>query len=648
MRQQLWLLLFIPVIIFNRSTAQVTTPQIKARFGVDADLRSNFFNGFVQAGNDDWFTLGASSTAGISVIDTTGAAFTLSRYNTHPATRNLPLFREMSVPQFTVVNGRTLIDAVFIRDHHGADSSVFAAGSNKNAMNPADWTCPVAQSVPTKNEILDMYMHVRRDGVKTTDSLWFFGGLSLDGTTGNRYFDFEMYQTDVYYDNSVQKFFGYGPEAGHTAWVFDAAGNVVKTGDIIFTAEYSSTVLTLLEARIWVHQSSLSVTPKAFSWGGLFDGAGTGAVYGYASITPKTAGAFYTGTQCGNNTWAGSFAVVRTDNTIATNYTARQFMEFSVNLSKLGLDPLVSMGDACGLPFRRLMVKSRASTAFTAELKDFVAPFKFFRAPSAELAANFPVMCPNNISDIWVTNPVSTSLYIWEAITGNIVGSTIGPSIVVDQPGEYIVRQQLMDSCGSTYATDTIEITMAYNCQTLDQLFNTLSVKKENKQAVITWNSDYLTGNNFFEVQRSTDGVNFQTVQTVQAKTGGQYKVPDDLSQLQSKWVYYRLRYIPSGQPSFYSKSLSLFNKESNLLSLVTAPNPVTDRLRLSLSLEKSSPVEVLLRNELGAVVYREKYNGISGINEWQISRNSFWKTGMYILEVKMDNEILRRRFLIQ
>jgi len=76
MRQQLWLLLFIPVIIFSRATAQVTTPQIKARFGVDADLRSNFFNGFVQGGNDDWFTSGASSTTGVSIIDTTGAAFT--------------------------------------------------------------------------------------------------------------------------------------------------------------------------------------------------------------------------------------------------------------------------------------------------------------------------------------------------------------------------------------------------------------------------------------------------------------------------------------------------------------------------------------------------------------------------------------------
>lgn len=648
MRQQLWLLLFIPVFLFNRATAQVTTPQIKARFGVDADLRSNFFNGFLQAGNDDWFTSGASSTSGVSVIDTTGASLIVSRYSSNPSTRGIPFFKEMAYPQFTIVNNKMLIDAVFIRDHHGDDSSVFASGGNKNGMSPNNWNTPVSQGVPDKNDILDMFMHVRRDGVNTNDSLWFFGGLSLDNTTGNRYFDFEMYQTDIYYDKSTLKFYGYGPDAGHTSWVFDAAGNVLKAGDIIFTAEYGSSSLTNLEARIWVHQSALSLTPAAFSWGGQFDGDGTGAVYGYASIRPKTAGNFYSGLQCGNNTWAGPFQCVLQNNTVVSNYTARQFMEFSVNLSKLGLDPLVTMGDACALPFRRLMVKSRASVAFTSELKDFVCPFAIFRAPAAQVASNFPVICPNNISNIWVTNPLATSTYTWEALSGNIVGSTIGTSIVVDQPGRYIVRQQLMDSCGSTYATDTMDISLAYNCITLDQIFNTFLVKKESKQAIITWNSEFLPANNSFEVQRSLDGVNFQTVQIIHAKSGGQYRVPDDLSQVQSKWIYYRLRYIPSGQSSFYSKSLSLFNKESNLLSLVTAPNPVTDKLRLSLSLEKSTGVEVLLRNEMGAVIYRDKFSGQAGINEWQIVRNGFWRTGMYILEVKMDDEIMRRRLLIQ
>lgn len=55
--KQLLLSLFLLLIIGNEKlSGQIITPQIKARFGIEADLRSNFFNGFAQVGNDDWFS----------------------------------------------------------------------------------------------------------------------------------------------------------------------------------------------------------------------------------------------------------------------------------------------------------------------------------------------------------------------------------------------------------------------------------------------------------------------------------------------------------------------------------------------------------------------------------------------------------------
>ncbi len=44
---------------------------------------------------------------------------------------------------------------------------------------------------------------------------------------------------------------------------------------------------------------------------------------------------------------------------MVADYQDKQFMEFAVNLSKLGLDPLVNVGDPCKMPFRRILVKSR-------------------------------------------------------------------------------------------------------------------------------------------------------------------------------------------------------------------------------------------------------------------------------------------------
>src|SRR5829696_6570301 len=195
-----FLLLLLPFVLATYSYGQITTPVIKANFGVDGDMRSNFFNDFVQSGNDDWFHFPGSTGTGEFIIDTTGAAAITARYATNIASRRLPFYRGMRFPGFTVVNNRLVLDAVFIRDYHGDDSTVFATGANKNGDSPNDWSCPVSQGIPDKNDILDMMVHVRRAGPNKTDSLWMFGGLSLDNTTGQRYFDFEMYQTDIYYD----------------------------------------------------------------------------------------------------------------------------------------------------------------------------------------------------------------------------------------------------------------------------------------------------------------------------------------------------------------------------------------------------------------------------------------------------------------
>lgn len=117
------------------ASSQITTPVVRANFGVDADLRANFFNGSNLNGNDDWFR--NSGTPGQGIIDTTGAAFITNKYTSDANFRKIPFFRGMQFPQFSVVNNRLLIDGIFIRDYHGDDSTVFASGGNKNGMSPA-------------------------------------------------------------------------------------------------------------------------------------------------------------------------------------------------------------------------------------------------------------------------------------------------------------------------------------------------------------------------------------------------------------------------------------------------------------------------------------------------------------------------------
>lgn len=651
------------------SLGQITSPVIRAGFGVDADTRARFFNGALQT-SDDWFLLPGTPGTPINgefVIDTTGAAAIVAGYNTDVSPwprRMASFFRTMSKPQFSTVNNRIWLDAIFVRDYHGNDTTVFTAGSDKNGMSPDNWTGGI-QGIPDKNDILDIFVHVRRAGPTSLDSLWMFGGLSLDNVTGNRYFDFEMYQTDIYYDRVSAQWYGFGPDAGHTSWQFDASGNITRPGDIIFSGEFQSGTLTNIEARIWVAKTDwASVTPATFNWGGLFDGADAAAIYGYASISPNTAGAFYTGLGSPNNTWAGPFGLVLQDNSLAftnpgpattsnSKYIADQFIEFSVNLTKLGLDPVSLLGgDVCGSPFNRVVVKTRASASFTAELKDFVAPTDLFLAPRAIADADVPIFCNDtSTSNIFVTNPHPTSLYTWTTPDGHIVGSNIGPSIVVDSVGTYIVMQQLMAGC-SAYAYDTVVITRVDDCSLLSGHIRSFNGYYNTEQRKVSLSWSVLNNENIssFIIERSTDGLKFYPMLQVSGSANpGEftYFANDDRELINEQPVYYRIRMINNDGSYRYSKIISILPHLAFNDGFTVSPNPVRDYIQVKIETSVDHIAELTVINQQGKIIKRIKEPVSRGTNIINLPDPAAWQKGMYFLVLKMGNNIFHEKLVL-
>ena len=659
----LLILLLSPVIFYG----QITTPQINARFGVDGDLRANYNNLGVVSGNDDWFNNGTAGT-GEFVIDTTGAQAMLDAYNADASpwpARMTSFYRTMSRPPFSVVANRLWIDAIYVRDYHGVDQTVYTSGSNKNGMTPALWTGSPS-NIPDKNDILDMMVHVRREGPTSTAPLWMMGGISINNTSGNRYFDFEMYQTDIYYDRPSQKFYGYGADAGHTAWQFDAAGNITRPGDIIFSGEFQSSSLTSIEARIWVKKTDWeTIVPTAFNYSGLFDGDGTGAEYGYASIAPNTAGAFYTGLGSTNNAWSGPFGLVLLDNSLAYNnpgpasttngkYIAYQFIEFSVNLTKLGLDPVTLLGgDICSSPFNRIVVKTRSSASFTSELKDFVAPTDLFLAPRAIALTETPLICDDGsgIAEVHVTNPIATSYYEWTTTDGNIISSPTGPSIYVDHSGTYIVKQYLQAGC-SLYATDTVLVQPFNTCTTLSSnLFDFRGLLTDNT-AKLSWKVLSDGQVQYFEVQRSTDGINFDAVGYVEAQSSASASaaytyldVPDNTS---GPNIYYRIKLVnKNGSIAKYSNIIIIGFKTDGKNKLTVFPNPVKDILQLQLFAKSTSKVRIDIFESSGRLIYSSNTTVQKGNNV--VTVNGFNKStrGIYFAQVYIGDELFREKILL-
>jgi Secretion system C-terminal sorting domain len=642
------LFLILSFLFSNVLPAQITSPAIKANFGVDADLGANIFNSNYIGSSDDWFKNSKFGT-GQFMIDTTGAASTVANYFSNPASRMASFSRLMKPAFYSTVQNKLVIDAIFHRDFHGNDSTVFALGSNKNGMSPATWSCPVTQNIPDKNDILDAFAHVRRDGANVTDSLWMFGGISIQNTNGNRYFDFELYQTNIVYNRASRTFSGYGANAGHTAWQFDAGGNVIKAGDIIFSAEYSSSSLTLIQARIWINRNSLSVTLVNFTWGGQFDGDGNAATYGYASIIPKTSGSFYTGLQsAAGNVWAGPFALVQQDNSVVTNYVGGQFMEFSVNLSKLGVDPGSYSNNPCGTPFRRVLIKTRSSTSFTSELKDFIAPFSMFDYPAVRAFTEIPFYCREfPLSPIVVLNPNPTSVYTWSTTDGHIVGGNTGTTIFVDSPGTYKVTQQLNAACPA-YSVDSVTMYFSKTCL-LNVDLNNFRVSRLNNTAELKWEASNNKEAANFKIEYSLDGRSFLQLGDVKVNNEtnfARYTFNYPFAKTSAAVIYYRINVIGKDGSSKYSNIIILRNQNTGKTEATIFPNPTRGELWFSVKAVVKETAEVSIWDTQGKLITSTMVKISLGENLLRLPDVAQHTTGVYFVKVKLADGVVTHKIL--
>ena len=561
----------------------------------------------------------------------------------------------MRYPAMSILDGRRLIDAVYIRDYHGADSTVYAS-SNKNGGSPANWTGAIEGNIPQKNDILDIMVHVRRAGSSSlhtvADSLFFIGGIAIDATSGSRYFDFELYQTDIFYDRATQKFTGYGPDAGHTSWQFDpGTGAVTIPGDVIFSAEFGGSGLQDLVAKIWVHKDALLINSPNFDWDGSFNGDGNGATYGYAGIKTKNGKYFYSGLQNTAATWGGPYKVIRRDDSMQDTYDANQFLEFSVNMGTLGLDPinLLGGGSQCDMPFRRILVKTRSSASFTAELKDFVGPFDFFNFDATDAYADIPMICGDeSVSTLTVINPLPSSVYTWSTPDGNIIGDTTGYSVTVDTPGTYIVRQQLLNGC-NIYSQDTVLVMESPDCGLLPIIRMELKGHMTGRTAQLQLG---VSANEQLEkmvLERSIDGKTFEAANNMVTNNKNgytDYKFNDNTGGISSRQIYYRVRIQRTDGTTRYSNTIRLVLSEMEA-DFQLLPNPVRTSTSLSIVVSKNQLGTIKIFNVVGALMLTKPVQLVAGINTITLDGFEHWSNGIYPIQVLADEQVKTQKMIL-
>lgn len=447
-------------------TAQVSNSGcVAADVGVNGVLYANstFNTGTIlpPAGSVDWF----KNITGRNIIDQTNAAAIQSLLK---STFN-PLYEARqnggiaSYADEILVSGvrskfKRLVDAVWARDHFGGTGGIDQTSYNtasKNAEDPAIWD-PGPQNVLGKNDLIDVAGHMFRnvDRDLNINDLWFVGLINRAEPGGDAYMDFEFFIKPVLYNGVSQKFTSGGPDLGHTAFKFDNSGNITALGDIIFNLSLSNGGSSpSVEVRVWVSRADyISKVPAPFGWGPNFDGAFNGSPFGYASIIPKP-GARICGFVNADNQLpiAPPWGTRNTKASVfGTSYSPFSVAEVGLNMTSIGLDNYLIIDaalDSCTFPWRTFFVKTRASNAFTAQLKDFAGPYSWAQPSTGVVVSNGTLSCNNPVTTLTASPLRNDVTYFWTTTDGNIISSNTGPSIQIDKPGTYFVTMILPGGC---------------------------------------------------------------------------------------------------------------------------------------------------------------------------------------------------------
>ncbi len=150
--------------------------------------------------------------------------------------------------------------------------------------------------------------------------------------------------------------------------------------------------------------------------------------------------------------------------------------------------------------------------------------------------------------------------------------------------------------------------------------FNYFNAAKGNDYNTLNWLASCGSSQATFEVQRSTDGNNFTTINTIvasQLRCSQPFNYVDNSSNLYST-VYYRIKSTEFTGSVTYSSIIKLSSQQKNMQLLAVLPNPATNMAKLSIASIQNNIIRLAIISMDGKVVQQSNVPlqaGISIIN---------------------------------
>ena len=161
----------------------------------------------------------------------------------------------------------------------------------------------------------------------------------------------------------------------------------------------------------------------------------------------------------------------------------------------------------------------------------------------------------------------------------------------------------------------------------------------ENNYVDLNWITETEINNDFFTLERSIDGINFEIITTAPGAGNSNTTLHYDYIDLllnQTGNVYYRLKQTDFDGKFEYSKIVVVTIE--NLSQINIYPNPFKNNFTIQLSLESSYPMNIEIIDYLGRIVYKSVVNNVTENIEVSLEEQKL-SSGTYFIKIFNETE---------
>jgi hypothetical protein len=171
------------------------------------------------------------------------------------------------------------------------------------------------------------------------------------------------------------------------------------------------------------------------------------------------------------------------------------------------------------------------------------------------------------------------------------------------------------------------------NCITLPATGVNLAAALNGNDVALSWKTQSEINSNYFVIERSTDGINFNTIgnKTAAGNSSAELSYGFSDPNMNVPAYYYRLKLVDIDGHFTYS-NIAVVRKSGSIKGVRVFPNPVTENMRLEFSNAKGN-YKVSVFNQTGQEVITEKVTIASTVQYITINRNNL-ASGSYLVRV--------------